>query len=432
MEGKVAPGKNEGLIFRRSLACSMVYPFCLECRGTRDLCRQGRCELLQAVRARLPTIRRIGTTVEGPSPPDVFVGQYGYPVVGVGPLVPPSEALENGPVLRDIQDMVAAPIEDVVAYRSLLFHTRQRSPARVRRAPSRILEVAREVAMSTEPVDTEVQLTKAPPPRLEVRLDPFAAPMGPVVNAERGRVVGHPVVPRRVDALVSDTDAGASTAARELYTSGVAEDHILRLFSVGLLGRTSARRLVPTRWSITAVDDIISKGLAERVRSMQELGEVRLHSSVLKGNHFHVVLLPRPWSYEMLEAWLRGSIWAADTVMVGDREGHDGRTDYARNVTGAYYAARLAVLEHLTAIQRQAMVVVYREVTEEYWAPLGVWVIREGMRAAMASRPEVLPDIASAVEAVTSRVRVKWWHQRAQLITEARVQRRLEDFDGQH
>jgi hypothetical protein len=132
----------------------------------------------------------------------------------------------------------------------------------------------------------------------------------------------------------------------------------------------------------------------------------------------------------MLEAWLRGSIWASDTSMVADREGHSGRTDYARNVTGAYYAARLAVLEHLTAIQRQAMAVVYREVTEEYWAPLGVWVIREGVRSAMASRPEVLPDIASAVEAVTSRVRVKWWHQRAQHLREARVQRRLEDFDG--
>jgi hypothetical protein len=334
----------------------------------------------------------------------------------------------DGPVLGSVAELVAAPIEDVVAQRSLLFHTRQRSPVKVRRSPPRILELAREVAMSTRPVETEVRLTKAPPAGLAARLDPFAAPMGPAVEAERGRVVGRPLVPRRVDALVDDTDATATVASRELYGAGVGEDHILRLFSVGLLGKATTRRIVPTRWSITAVDDILSKGLAEGVRDMQELGEPRVHSSVLKGNHFHVVLLPRRWEFEMLEAWLRGSLWAAGDTMVGDREGHQGRSDYARNVTGAYYAARLAVLEHLTAIQRQASAVVYREVTEEYWAPLGVWVIREGVREAMRSPGRPAATIDEAVGMVTSRVRIGDWHQKAQHIIEAKAQRRLEDF----
>jgi hypothetical protein len=366
--------------------------------------------------------------IEGPSPPDVFVGQYGYPRVGVGPLVPPSEAAGEVPLLGTVADLVTAPIEEVVAYRSLLFHTRQPSPVRARSAPPRILELAREVALSTRPVETEVELTRAPPTRLAATLDPFAAPMGPGVEAERGRVVGRSLVPRRVDALVGDTDATATVAARELYGSGIGEDHILRLFSVGLLGKATTRRLVPTRWSITAVDDILSKGLADGVRAAQELGETRVHSSLLKGNHFHVILLPRQWEFEMLEAWLRGSLWTSGDMMVGDREGHGGRTDYARNVTGAYYAARLAVLEHLTAIQRQASVIVYREVSEEYWAPLGVWVIREGVREAMRTSGTSVGSIDEAVELVTSRVRLKGWYAKAQHITEAKVQRRLEDF----
>ncbi len=392
------------------------------------MCHQGRCELLDSVRKRIPKVRPVGRVIEGPSPPDVFVGQYGYPRVGVGPLVPPSEAVGEAPMLGSVDALVAAPIEDVVAYRSLLFHTRQPSPVRVRRSPPRILDLAREVALSVRPVDTEVQLTKAPPATAMARLDPFAAPMGPGVEAERGRVVGRSVVPRKVDALVGDTDATATVAARELFGSGVGEDHILRLFSVGLLGKATTRRLVPTRWSITAVDDILSKGLAQGVRDMQELGEVRVHSSVLKGNHFHVILLPRRWEFEMLEAWLRGSLWAAGDMMVGDREGHTGRSDYASNVTGAYYAARLAVLEHLTAIHRQASAVVYREVTEEYWAPLGVWVIREGVRQAMRTPATRTATIDEAVELVTSRVRIKGWQQKAQHIREAKVQRRLEDF----
>ena len=406
----------------------MVYPFCLECRGTRNMCHQGRCELLDSVRDRLPKVRPVGRVIEGPSPPDVFVGQYGYPRVGVGPLVPPHEMMGETPVLGTVEELVAAPIEEVVAARSLLFHTRQPSPVKVRRSSPSILDLAREVALSTRPVDTEVQLAKAPPTRLTANLDPFAAPMGPGVEAERGRVVGQPVVPRKVDAMVSDTDANATVAANELFKAGVAEDHILRLFSVGLLGKATTRRLVPTRWSITAVDDILSKDLAKGVRDNQELGQPWVHSSVLKGNHFHIILLPRQWEFEMLEAWLRGSLWAAGNMTVSDREGHKGRTDYARNVTGAYYAARLAVLEHLSSIQRQASTIVYREVTEEYWAPLGVWVIREGVREAMRSPGTPVGTIDDAIALVTSRVRLKDWKGKSHHIREASVQRRLEEF----
>ena len=252
--------------------------------------------------------------------------------------------------------------------------------------------------------------------------------MGPGVEAERGRVVGQTVVPRKVDQLVSDGDAGAVTAAREMYRSGVGEDHIHRLMSVGLLGRTTSRRLVPTRWSITAVDDTLSKGLAVEVRGMQELGEHLVYSGTLKGNHFHILLAPRPWSFEMVEAWVRGSLWTADTKVISDSEGHDGRKDYASKVTGAYYAARLAVLEHLKGMQRQATAVVYREVTEEYWAPLGVWVIREGVRAALRGKPESVDDLTSGVRSISSKERITQWHERSELIRECLTQRRLEDF----
>ena len=139
-----SPDANEGLISFRGLASAMVYPYCLTCRGTRDLCRQGRCELLQSVRERIPRVRPVGRIVEGPSPPDVFVGQYGYPTVRVGPLVPPSEAVDEGPVLSTVKDLVEAPIEDVVAYRTLLYHTRQGASVSMRREMPRILEVARE------------------------------------------------------------------------------------------------------------------------------------------------------------------------------------------------------------------------------------------------------------------------------------------------
>jgi hypothetical protein len=63
-------------------------------------------------------------------------------------------------------------------------------------------------------------------------------------------------------------------------------------------------------------------------------------------------------------------------------EPFNGRTSYADECSGAYYAARLAALEYLENIQRQAKVLIVRDVRPDYWAPLGVWVIRETMRNA--------------------------------------------------
>jgi len=45
------------------------------------------------------------------------------------------------------------------------------------------------------------------------------------------------------------------TALNELYKSNVEIDHLQKLLSVGTLGLKTQRKMVPTRWSITATDD---------------------------------------------------------------------------------------------------------------------------------------------------------------------------------
>jgi len=51
--------------------------------------------------------------------------------------------------------------------------------------------------------------------------------------------------------------------------------HIRRIFSAGLLSQKSNRRFVPTRWSITAVDDIFSKALIKEIKKFQEIDDFR-------------------------------------------------------------------------------------------------------------------------------------------------------------
>ena len=54
-----------------------------------------------------------------------------------------------------------------------------------------------------------------------------------------------------------------------------------------------------------------------------------------------------------------------------DYELLSGRRSYAKDLEGAYYAARLPVLEYLRHVRRQAGAVVLMEVYPE-WIPLGV------------------------------------------------------------
>lgn len=71
-------------------------------------------------------------------------------------------------------------------------------------------------------------------------------------------------------------------------------------------------------------------------------------------------------------------------------------------MSGGFYSARLAVLEYLTEIRRNALVVGIRWITSEYWAPLGTWVIREVTRKAMTAPQGEYEDIAPVTSATSA------------------------------
>lgn len=68
-----------------------------------------------------------------------------------------------------------------------------------------------------------------------------------------------------------------------------------------------------------------------------------------------------------------------------DYETYSGRKTYASNTVGGYYATRLAILEYLNNIKRQASILAIRIETPTYWAGLGVWVVRESVRKTMSN-----------------------------------------------
>jgi hypothetical protein len=110
-------------------------------------------------------------------------------------------------------------------------------------------------------------------------------------------------------------------------------------------------------------------------------------------------------------------------VIVQDREGMT-KKGYSP-ISGAYYSARLAAGEYLRSIRRCARVIVIRSISNDYWAPLGTWVIREATRKAMNSPSVVCPSLDTAVAEVSARLGSRSWLGHSTLIPELKTQRTL-------
>ena len=173
-------------------------------------------------------------------------------------------------------------------------------------------------------------------------------PFGPSAPI-RDLHVGNARYDDKIEKAYYDTDLRATQAVVELYNRGVMVSKIQKAFSVGAFGVEKKRRLVPTRWSITAVDDIISKNLREKVKTFPEINEYRVYESIYMDNVFEILMIPAQWSYESMEAWYPGTVWNPNGTSISifsDWEGNSGRTTYAQ-IGGCYYSARLAVCEQL-------------------------------------------------------------------------------------
>ena len=101
----------------------------------------------------------------------------------------------------------------------------------------------------------------------------------------------------------------------------------------------------------------------------------------------------------MVESWHSGTLWnpTENTYIISDHELYWGRKTYAQ-IGGCYYAARLAVAEKLESLKRQASVVVLREAKPSYILPIGVWHVRENVRAALKSKPRKFDDFGEVLE----------------------------------
>jgi len=397
----------------------MFGDLCLKCKGSRNLCNLGYCPLLKKVSDILPKVSLDNNILAGFAPPSVFVGHYGYPKVFVGPMVSQSQNIEEP------EKWFGLDMNIIAAKGASLF--RPSIVANIRES-NRIIEAIQEIALSSKEVTTEVYLERSYHIKEQPVIDFLNHPLGPRLYMKRFSLSGNTHIENKVEYIVSDKDLNAEEAVYLLYLNNFSVSHIVRILSAGLLGKSNNKKLVPTRWTITAVDDMISKRLIKEVKMNNTIDQVEYFYSSYLGNSFHIFLIPDVWSFEMLETWVKGAFYASANVVSEDYEGYEGRKDYASNITGAYYSARLAVLEHLKKIGKQASVLIYREVSPEYSIPLGVWLIRETIRNAMRSKPILFENMKMAVQYAMNNTLMKNWNEKSQILKLLNTQKKLTDF----
>jgi DNA repair protein NreA len=321
------------------------------------------------------------------SPPSIFIGsKLPYPNVNVGILTPPEQTEESW--FYDAETTwpsTPLSINDIINLRSSLINSRFKT--NVYSQSSKFLNLAQEIGMASQAVDVEITLKKKV--RLTLNTDRITKPSGPKAPLQKATLTENPKISTKVDKVVSDTDLKSSEAMNYLYKNNINENTLSQLLSIGVLGLQHRRRLVPTRWSITASDDIIGKHLINQIKDYPSINDHTLYIGNYFGNYYFVMLFPDVWSYELFELYVPGSAWntTSSLKVSTDSETYQGRKTYASNTAGGYYASRLPIVQHLNNIKRQASVLVLRFETPEYHTGLGVWVVRSSAKKAMANNP---------------------------------------------
>lgn len=362
------------------------------------------------------------TEFSGSSPPEIFVGKWNYPNVYTGILAPQEHGNTEQMSSAELWHEKKLPIPNILRMRSQLIYGRTQSNIHKPLTDKKFLPIMQEVAMTHKSVGTEFKLKKPISPHKEkesrVPLISNAAPIEKVRLEENAPVI------KKVDALVSDTELKSAPALIELHKSGIPNSSLIKILSAGLLGIGKNRKLVPTRWSITAVDDTLSKSLLSKIKYYSEISEFQVFTAEYVGNHYNFLLLPGKWSFEVIEIALTSKgVWQ-------DYESFFPRKKYADSVTGAYYANRLALTEHLDKIKRQCSCIVIREIRPEYSAPLGVGILRQISREAFQQKPRSFPTLKEAFNYIQSILKqpLTNYTSRSKLLAEYGRQSRLSRF----
>lgn len=363
--------------------------------------------------------------IDGSSPPSLFVGEYGYPHVRVGPMVPPYHG--DTSILDNPELWLGKSLEEIVNYRiNLLKGTMIHNVSKI---SDRYIESLQDMALSKRAVDSTMTFEKIPSQYLnEMVLSKSDLEEIPTIfSAPVSEFKIYPSTSdERIEKKYYDGDLLASDAVIELYENNVDITRIAKVLSIGMLGRKKNRKLVPTKWSITAADDIVSMNLLKKIKYNTVLDCYLVFDFNHLGNYYSIIFIPDDvWNFEMIESWIDTN----GRVHVGSDYESGKNIDHYPSIAGAYFAARLAAAEYLFKKRKKSSVLILRETHPEYFMSLGVWQIREGIRESLKSKGKKFETFESALKYGVSKtsLSINEWIKNSSIIRNKK-QKRISDY----
>ena len=332
--------------------------------------------------------QEVGTNLDGSSPPSIFIGSWNYPKVYAGPMIAP---VHGDTIIMDRPESwipEKKTQEEIIRYRLNLI--RGKRSVRVTKLQGRYIDKLRDISLSASSIESEAQFSHAP---MGMSFSDEHTPFGPSAPLDRLEIYSARWDPNLEKVYYDDRPAGSGGCCWFASEGSCHFSSIQKAFSMGTMGIGKRRRLVPTRWSITACDSILANRLLQKVREYDPIDccQVREFSSL--NNYYAVLLLPTLWQYEWMEAFLR--ILGNEELIFSDYEKNGGKKGYSR-VGGCYYSCKMAVLEALAREKKQAGAIILREAYSGY-VPLGVFNVRENVRNAMQETALPFEDMKSAL-----------------------------------
>jgi hypothetical protein len=338
----------------------------------------------------------VGKEIDGSTPPSVFIGSWNYPKVYAGPMIAP---VSGDTTIMDMPESwipQSKSQEDIIGYRMSLVRGKQL--VGIKDLESGFVEKLQEISLAENSIESEAEFIKKP------RGSSFSdehTPHGPSAIIQKFDI-DNVRWEHSLEKAFYDTDLKAADAVVDLNKRGIPFSNIQKAFSVGAMGMGKKRKLVPTRWSITACDSTIADRLLKTVRFNDIIDTTRVYEFSSLNNYYAIMLIPTEWQYEWMEAFLQ--VLGREELIFSDYENNSGKKEYSR-VGGCYYTCKMAVLEALERESKQAGVIVLREAYNGY-VPLGVFNVRENVRNAMDQTPIEFEDMKSALSYISTKLKL--------------------------
>jgi DNA repair protein NreA len=366
--------------------------------------------------------------LSGASPPSIFVGHHGYPKIKVGPMIPPLHG--DTTIFDSPEKWLGKNIEEIANYRLSLVRGVYNTD--IHKTFGRQIESLQELAMTNRSTESEIVFEKIPIMDIEQKKNlgfdtDASSPYGLVAPLKTFKTSSSLSVDKRLENAFYDKDLIAKESIINLYHQGVEISKINRILSMGMLGVQKKRKLVPTRWSISATDDIISTNLTKEIENNSSIELFEVYQYHHLGNYYSIILIPyNSWIFEMQEGWIDNN----GNIAMGIDYENEVKLNHHPSIAGAFFAARVSVSEHLNKIKRKAAVLILREIHPDYLMPVGVWQVREGLREALKSPITKFESFEKALSFASTFMSIsnKEWIKNSKIYNNVIKQNRISDF----